>query len=225
MRGIRPTLTLPIAALAASMLASGSAIAQSAAGFGLQKVDVCTENGLCNRSRALAEVWDVTFDSNDRTGNRISVSRQCAGLKYPEQPWPDHCSVTLEGPEIDKRFGNWMRVEFIGPDRFTAVDRDRQPTATLVTTASILPGRGCVDGGKCVATFQGYGDRIFDYNNKSGDTFSYVYKCEVGVDFPAKPWPAGCSIMPKASNKQGYRHRREHKTIEACSPFCLVEQH
>jgi hypothetical protein len=227
MRGIRPTLTLPIAALAACLLASGAAISQSPFDdLELEKVDLCPEaGGPCGTVRLKGV--DIIFDFKDHRGNNIGYSWQCYGLKYPEQPWPANCSVTLRGPEIDKRFGQHAGLEFDGPKtiwiRTRDGDRVLMSKAKRVTTASILPGRGCVDGGKCVATFLGYGERIFDFKNKSGDTFGYVYKCEVGVDFPAKPWPAGCSIHPAPIEQREDRSDRDK--IEECSPVCVVKEH
>lgn len=219
MRGIVPTLALPIAALAASLFASDSAIAQSPFDNPeLDKVDLCPKGGACGTARLKGV--DVTFDFKDHGGNKISYTWQCEGLKYPEKPWPVDCSVMLKGPEIDEGIGIDLTLKFAGPKSYAILDRDRIPVkiARRVTTASI-PSEGCFEKGKCVATFLGYKDVTFDYKDKTGNSFGYSWQCE-GLDYPAKPWPEHCSIMPDPSWQRNDGSARNK--IEKCSPVCVV---
>lgn len=225
MRVIIKKLALPIAAIAACFSTSDAAIAQSAtAKPEIEKVDLC-HNVSCATARLKG--IDTTF--------HVGYTAQCEGLRYPEQPWPDNCTIHFfNGPEINRIFFSGPEIEsadrqnsmvrFTGPKTFALVNRFGLPikmkvtetgSAIKVTSASISPNYCMSRENKCVATFEGYGNRIFSKNPP--DTFSVSWECR-GLEYPAMPWPKGCVFMPTPTEIMS----EIHKKYEECTPECVI---
>lgn len=175
---------------------------------------------------------DVTFDFNS-SDNRIGYSVQCHGLRFPAGSWPEYCSITLMGPAISARFGQFGGERLECSPLCVVQDRSGRNVALPYSwmSSALIPRGGCwqtaPDGSlkpnpACVATFSVVPRETFKFGyTATGYHFGYSGKCESGVNFPAEPLPQDCTISPEwASMPEG--PEGPFDTLK-CSPICVFQ--